>query len=114
MFKIEATQSRGQALVMRIKIMPDYECAPLWWDGGNPDKMGEILPKTIGLSDDLCAALWAWAATYDATLIRDDPAKSSFQTDASERAFHAQGRELAKRVAEELGQTATVRYWRDQ
>ena len=95
---------------MQIRVMPDYDCAPLWWDQG---EVGNIRPEELGLSNGLCTELWAWAATFDATLVRDDPIKSGFDSDADERAFDERGRSLSKRVAAELGEEARVRYWRD-
>jgi hypothetical protein len=96
---------------MQIRVMPDYDCAPLWWD--QADHVGDIQPEELGLSNDLCTDLWAWAAAYDATLVRSDPIKSGFVSPAAERAFEEQGRSLSNRVAGELGPEARVRYWRD-
>lgn len=97
---------------MQIKVMADYDCAPLWWDD-DAERMGPIEPETIGLSDRLCADLQSWAAAFDATLVRDDPKLSGFVSEAEERAFYDCGRELAKRVADELGVAHQVRYWHD-
>jgi hypothetical protein len=96
---------------MRIKIMADYECAPLWWD--QPDKVGNIRPEELMLSSELSADLWAWAATYDATFNRDDPINSGFVTAADEYSFHESGKRLVQRTAVELQDRAEVRYWRD-
>lgn len=98
---------------MKIKVMADYDCAPLWWDGGDPGPVGSLQPEGLGLSPALCDELWAWASEYDATLVRDDPARSGFASATAERAFEDRGRHLAKRVAAELGLRAEVRYWRD-
>ena len=96
---------------MRIKIMPDYECAPLWWD--QPDKVGNIHPEDLKLSPELGADLWAWAAVYDATLNYDNPMDSGFATSSDEHLFHENGKRLALRTAAELGDRAAVRYWLD-
>lgn len=93
---------------MKIKVMADYECWPLWWDGDG--LVDNVAPADLGLSDGLTADLCAWAAAYDATLDRDDPAASRFASSEEERSFHARGERLAARVAEELGPAATVRY----
>ena len=93
---------------MLIKVMADYECGPLWWDG-EPDRIGNIQPEALGLSDGLCADLSAWAKIYDGTLVSDDPVSSGFPSLADERAFEEQGRRLAARVADELGNVAMVR-----
>jgi len=88
--------------------MADYECWPLWWD--EADRVGNISPGELGLSDHLSAELFAWASTYDATLNRDNPLSSGFASDDEERLFHEQGRRLAACVADELGSDAAVRY----
>jgi hypothetical protein len=97
---------------MQIKIMADYECPPLWWDN-MPQQVGPILPETLGLSDQLCADLWLWAAAFDATLVRDDPRLSGFATEAAEREFNERGKALVARVAGELGPAYSVKYWRE-
>lgn len=95
---------------MKIRVMADYECWPLWWDGDG--RVGNIAPSDLGLSDGLSADLSAWAAAYDATLNRDDPRASGFASSDDDHRFHVQGEHLAARVADELGRTATVRYQR--
>lgn len=93
---------------MKIRVMADYECWPLWWDGDG--RVGNIAPSDLGLSDCLWADLKAWASAYDATLNRDDPLSSGFASSDDQKQFHAQGERLATRVAEELGANAAVRY----
>lgn len=93
---------------MKIRLMADYECWPLWWDGDG--RVGNIAPADLGLSDGLSADLSAWASAYDATLNRDDPASSGFASSDDQQQFHAQGERLATRVADELGSNAAVRY----
>lgn len=95
---------------MHIKVMPDYESHPLWWDVESP-KVGNIDPKEIGLSRELCDQLQGWADEYDATLNRDDPVASGFSSAGAQRDFVQKGRELAGLVAGELGEAASVRYW---
>jgi hypothetical protein len=91
--------------------MADYHCWPLWWDAG---PVGNIDPATLGLSPALVDALKAWAATHDATLRDQDPARSGFATPEAEAAFEREGQHLARRLAEEMKGRAVVRYWRDQ
>lgn len=95
---------------MKIKVMADYDCPPLWWDKGSPE-VGPLDPRTLGLPANLVAALEAWAAAYDATLDRDDPAASGFPSAAAEQAFHEQGRRLAEQVGAVTG--GQVRYGLD-
>jgi len=97
---------------MQIKIMADYECSPLWWDGESKN-LGNIRPEELGLSKQVCADLWSWAAVFDATLNHDDPRISGFSSEIREREFHECGKELTKRVGTELGPKHRVRYWRD-
>ncbi|RYF20128.1 MAG: hypothetical protein EOO77_08670 [Oxalobacteraceae bacterium] len=98
----------GEAIIMQIKVMPDYDCAPLWWDGG--ERVGNINPQDLPLSEGLVEALWAWAGEYDATLNTDDPVRSGFDDDAAARDFNDRGRSLSDRLAGEL-EGATVRFW---
>jgi hypothetical protein len=94
---------------VRIKLMPDYDCSPLWWDN-EPGKIGNIPPDELGLSEELAGDLWTWAGAFDATLNRDDPPKSGFSSVEAERGFYERGSQLAERVADELGAKAAVRY----
>jgi hypothetical protein len=93
---------------MQIKVMADYECSPLWWD--QPDRVGNIRPEDIGLSQTLAADLWAWAAIFDAALNDEDPRFSDFKSQAEAIEFGERGRLLTARVAAELGSAAKVRF----
>ena len=95
---------------MRIKVMADYECPCLWWDG-EAEKVGPIELDELPLSDSLKADLQTWTDQYDATLSRDDPLRSGFSTPEGEAAFHARGRSFVKRLEAELGPSARIRYW---
>lgn len=88
--------------IRAIRLMPDYHCFPLWWGAGEAE-VGNIDPRDLGLSDDLVAALGAWAAAYDSTLNQDDPARSGFATPAAEQAFRTTGEILRDRLRAELG-----------
>jgi len=94
---------------MQIKVMPDYGCAPLWWD--EPERVGNIAPEELGLTKPLTSDLWAWASEYDATLNAYDPTRSGFNSECAQRDFEYRGQRLAERVALELVD-ASVRYWR--
>jgi hypothetical protein len=93
---------------MRIKVMPDYECSPLWWD--EPDRVGNIRPEDIGLSETLATDIWAWASIFDAALNDEDPRFSDFRSEAEAAEFHERGRLLTARIAAELGSAANVRF----
>lgn len=85
----------------RLKLMADYECHPLW--GTAPDEIGDVDPTSLPISAGLVADLGRWAATFDATLARDDPARSGFTSAEAEVAFRAEGERLAARLRAELG-----------
>lgn len=85
----------------RFKLMADYDCHPLW--GMVDPEIGDVDPASLPLSKELVADLAAWAAAYDATLDRDDPAASGFATPTAEAAFRAEGARLAGRLSAELG-----------
>lgn len=95
---------------MRIKVMADYHCWPLWWD--EPGRVGNIAPEALGLGDRLSAELLAWASIYDETLDPDDPIRSGFASPRQEELFHEEGERLAGSVAAELGRGSAVRYVR--
>lgn len=94
---------------MKIRVMTDYNCPPVWYD----ELVGEIDPKELPISVGLVGDLWTWAATYDATLNRSDPASSGFETSENEAEFEDTGRALTRRLAQELQGVANVRWWRD-
>ena len=91
--------------------MADYGCHALWWDG-EPDRIGNLDPATLGLSPGLVAALAGWAGRFDAILNAEDPAASCFPSPEAEAAFIAEGQALARRVAAELGPRAQLRFQR--
>ena len=100
--------------MIRIKIMPDYESFPLWEEGALPENDPNLDPRKLALSPRLIDDLLDWARQVDATLKRDDPARSGFSTLEEERRFQDKGRQLARCVADELGASAIVRYWFDK
>lgn len=74
-----------------IKLMPDYDCSPLWYHGGS--KIGPVDLTSLGLSEALVEKLQHWAATYDSYLNRGDPATTTW-TKEEEQRFDADGRDL--------------------
>ena len=57
-----------------VKVMADYDTHPLW--ALDPDLDGDIPPEDMQLSPELTRDLNEWAAAYNASLNRDDPAQS--------------------------------------
>ena len=91
-----------------IKLMPDYECDPLWLVGENS---GNIDVDMVPISALLQAQLIAWAKTYDAILNWDDPLSSGFASPADELAFEQEGIRLYEALQAELGTDYEVLYF---
>jgi len=89
--------------------MADYDCFPLW--ESDPDLTGNVDPSTLPISGSLCASLLSWAEAYDATLVRDDPARSGFSSPAAEQAWLREGAQLTEALRQALGPAITVYYW---
>ena len=89
--------------------MADYGCYPVWETA--PDLFGNIDPSTLPISSSLCTRLLAWAAVYDASLVRDDPARSGFSSPAAEQAWLSEGAQLTEALRQELGPMIIVTYW---
>ena len=90
----------------RLRLMPDYECFPLWEDG---EEVGNIDPTTLPISAALQSALFDWAARYDATLNHDYPPESGFQSKADEQKFVEDAEALLNRLRTELGEDYVIR-----
>ncbi len=84
-----------------IKLMPDYECCPLW--DMTPGEYGDIDPMTLPIPELLQSQLMDWARVYDETLNMENPANSGFITVDAKDAFEAEGMRLADRLRSELG-----------
>lgn len=92
-----------------VKVMAEYESFPLWrTNSGGP---ANIDPASLPISDELAQALLDWADSYDRTLDRDDPLSSGFPDAAAENYFYAQGEQLARQLAAELGPNYAVEYF---
>ena len=79
--------------------MPNYDSYPLRLDTAAGHESAD--PSAIGLSPELSERLLLWSNAFDATLVRDDPARSGFSTRSDESAFVETGRALAAEVATE-------------
>ena len=88
-----------------IKLMADYHCWPLWRHGGS--EVGNIDPRTLGLSTALQVRLKRWAEDYDSHLDLSDPAAVSW-TQEEETAFDCEGRKLCTALATEVGPSFDV------
>jgi hypothetical protein len=91
--------------VLTLKVMTDYQCWPLWISPTleNPN------PRDV-VSAPLADRLLAWAAKLDATYDAEVGQDSGFKTEAEEAAHDAEGRELARLVAAEVGDRYKVTF----
>lgn len=90
---------------MRIKVMADYGCWPLWHDDGG--EVGNIDPNTLPLSEGLVSALMSWATRLDDALNSDDPGNTQWP-DGFRENFNREGRKLTERLRNELGSAYEV------
>ena len=86
--------------MMRIKLMADYGCWPLWHDADG--EVGNIDPRSLPISEALIIDLHEWAAKLDSSLDWDDPANSEWP-EGFLGEFEGQRRTLAERLQAELG-----------
>jgi hypothetical protein len=91
-----------------IKLMPDYQCYPLWHY--RSPQVGCIDPRDVGVSESLVADLLAWAEEYDSHMNWSDPAAARWSAEET-AAFDTRGRHLACRVAREIGSRYKVFYF---
>ena len=91
-----------------IKLMPDYDCHPLWHH--QSEEVGNIDPETLGISSALVRRLNSWQQEYNQTLKREDPIKSGFSEKETEAAFVAVGYELAHDLNLELPGVKIIYY----
>jgi len=94
-----------------IKLMADYYCFPLW--NNSPGEVGNIDPESLPLSPELKSKLNEWTEKYDLILNDDDPASSGFESKEDEQAFIREGRDLAKYLQIELGDSYQIIYYSD-
>lgn len=97
---------------MKIKLMADYGCYPLWWAGG--DEVGDIDPATLPLSQETLSRLEKWADACDAKLNWDDPASSGFPSPQAKEAFEEEGVSLWQQLRKELAPEYEVFYFSDR
>lgn len=91
-----------------IRLMADYECWPLWEPEGDPYP---VEPESLPLLVLLREQLWSWAAVYDATLNRADPASSGFSSETERQKFIQDGSALQRQLQDELGDDYEVTYF---
>lgn len=84
---------------MNFKLMPEYECHPIW--DGTPSK--NVSLDELSISDQLRIAVLEWNRRFQATFDRQNPIASGFATLTETAAFNEEGKNLAIRLSSELG-----------
>ena len=96
-------------MAIKIKLMADYGCDPLWW--ADADKVGNIDPARLPLSQETINHLRKWATDYNATLNWQDPGNSLDLSPEEEAAFEQEGISLWKQLQKELAPNDEVVYF---
>jgi hypothetical protein len=100
-------------MAIKIKLMADYGCDPLWW--ADADKVGNIDPGKLPLSQETIFRLHQWAKAYNATLNWSDPTDSpGFPSAEAEAAFEEEGISLWKQLQKELAPSYEVVYFSER
>ncbi len=95
---------------IKIKLMADYGCDPLWWEDN--DKVGNIDPTILPLSQETIKRLDKWAQEYEVNFNWDAPNDSEgFVSTLVEEAFEQEGINLWKQLREELAPNYEVLYF---
>lgn len=98
-----------QLKIEKIKLMADYGCDPLWW--ADADKVGNIDPARLPLSQETINHLRKSATDYNATLNWQDPGNSPDLSPEEEAAFEKEGISLWKQLQKELAPNYEVFYF---
>lgn len=87
-------------MAIKIKLMADYGCDPLWWAGDH--RVGNINLATLPLSQEIIQRLYDWADAFDARLNLADPYDSPEVTPEEVERFEWEGLSLWKQLNQEL------------
>lgn len=96
-------------MAIKIELMADYGCYPLWWADG--EKVGDIDPTKLPLSQQTIDRLEKWADAYDAKLNWDNPASSGFGSLEAKQVFEDEGVSLWYQLRKELVAAYEVFYF---
>ena len=100
-------------MAIKIKLMADYGCDPLWW--ADADKVGNINPEKLPLCQETIRRLYKWAEVYNATLNWSDPTDSTgLSSPEADRAFEEEGINLWKQLQKELMPNYEVVYFSER
>lgn len=84
----------------KIKLMADYQCWPIWhYDN---ERVGNINPQDLPISQELKSELNTWQREYDETLNQEDPVNSGFKSKIDEENWGKQRFEIWQKLKKEL------------
>lgn len=86
---------------MKVKLMPEYECYPIWVE--NKGLFDNIKPEKLPISPGLAIDIMEWSKIYEKTYNHKNPIESGFLTDIDKEFFCNRGIILKERLALELG-----------
>lgn len=102
--------------MLTVTLMTEWRDWPLWVESDTDvpisysvDEIGEVLPLSPGLLKDIAE----WDRSIQETYAPDDPASSGFKVPSDQERFIAEGRRLAQRIKQEVGQQVEVNYAAD-
>jgi len=96
---------------MKLRIMADYDCYPLWQFGSGSSR--NVCPSELPIPDELIRRLSSWQRRYDDTLLRTDPVLSGFSSVEEELSFEREGRDIWREMRSALGPGYQVSYFSD-
>lgn len=92
-----------------LKLMPDYDCYPLWIS--DRDGLENVDPDAFEIPNELKISLHSWSDIYDKTLNLEDPLSSGFPNRESKEIFDLQGKKLWHKLKKYLGDKYLVVYY---
>lgn len=92
-----------------IKVMPDYECFPLWKVG--VQSVENVSPNDLPISQELKGMIYDWQYKFDTTLDKNDPLNSGFKSDMEMRDFERDGKKIWELLSKELNGRYIVKYY---
>ncbi len=93
-----------------LRLQAEYQCFPLFLDPEDFDDSAYLDPSALPLSEELTRDILAWQRVFNAQIDPQVGQNSGFKTESEEKAFHARGLELARRLQAELGSECEVYY----
>ena len=87
--------------MIQVRLMPEYECHPLWVYINN--ELNNISPASLLISEKLINDLDEWSDEYHLTYNKYNPVESGFLSTIVEKNFFDRGCILKNRLQLELG-----------